>query len=45
MNTSVVIVLAGNSTRFGQAKQFFPVEGKTMVSYTISAFNAHPLVD
>lgn len=45
MNTSVVIVLAGNSTRFGQAKQFFPVEGKPLVSYTISAFNSHPLVD
>ena len=45
MNTSVVIVLAGNSTRFGQAKQFFPVNGKPMVSYTIAAFNHHPLVD
>lgn len=45
MNTSVVIVLAGNSTRFGQAKQFFPVNGKPLVSYTISAFNTHPLVD
>lgn len=45
MNTSVVIVLAGNSTRFGQAKQFFPVNGKPLVSYTISAFNKHPLVD
>lgn len=45
MNTSVVIVLAGNSTRFGQAKQFFPVDGKPLVSYTISAFNSHPLVD
>lgn len=45
MNTSVVIVLAGNSTRFGQSKQFFPVKGKPLVSYTISAFNDHPLVD
>jgi 2-C-methyl-D-erythritol 4-phosphate cytidylyltransferase len=45
MNNSVVIVLAGNSTRFGQAKQFFPVKGKPLVSYTISAFNSHPLVD
>lgn len=45
MNTSVVIVLAGNSTRFGQAKQFFPINGKPMVSYTIAAFNHHPLVD
>lgn len=45
MNTSVVIVLAGNSTRFGQAKQFFPVKGKPLVSYTIAAFNSHPLVD
>ena len=45
MNTSVVIVLAGNSTRFGQAKQFFPINGKPMVSYTIAALNHHPLVD
>ena len=45
MNTSVVIVLAGNSTRFGQAKQFFPINGKPLVSYTISAFDSHPLVD
>lgn len=45
MNTSVVIVLAGNSTRFGQAKQFFPVNGKPLVSYTIKAFDSHPLVD
>lgn len=45
MNTSVVIVLAGNSTRFGQAKQFFPINGNPLVSYTISAFDSHPLVD
>ena len=45
MNTSVVIVLAGNSTRFGEAKQFFPVNGKPLVSYTIAAFHSHPLVD
>lgn len=45
MNTSVVIVLAGNSTRFGQSKQFFPVKGKPLVSYTITAFNSHPLID
>lgn len=45
MNTSVVIVLAGNSTRFGQAKQFFPIKRKPLVSYTIAAFNSHPLVD
>ena len=45
MNTSAVIVLAGNSTRFGQAKQFFPVNGKPLVSYTIAAFENHPLVD
>lgn len=45
MNTSVVIVLAGNSTRFGQAKQFFPINNQPMCSYTISAFNNHPLID
>ena len=45
MNTSAVIVLAGNSTRFGQAKAFFPIDGKPLVSYTISAFNSHPLID
>ncbi len=45
MNTSVVIVLAGNSTRFGQSKQFYLIDGKPLVSYTISAFNSHPLVD
>lgn len=45
MNTSAVIVLAGNSTRFGQAKQFFPILGKPLVYYTISAFNSHPLID
>lgn len=45
MNTSVVIVLAGNSTRFGQSKQFFPINNKPLVSYTIAAFNSHPMVD
>ena len=45
MNTSAVIVLAGNSTRFGQAKAFFPINGKPLVSYTIAAFNSHPLID
>lgn len=45
MNTSVVIVLAGNSTRFGQSKQFFPVNNKPLVSYTIAAFNSHPSID
>ena len=45
MSTAVVIVLAGNSTRFGQSKQFFPIKGKPLVFYTIAAFNSHPLVD
>lgn len=45
MTNYAVIVLAGNSTRFGTSKQFFPVQGKPLVSYTISAFENHPKID
>ncbi len=47
MKNIALITAAGSGTRMGEGKpkQFLIVNGKPLLSYTIEAFNNHPLID
>ena len=47
MSNIVLITAAGSGRRMGEdrPKQFLIVNGKPLLSYTIEAFNNHPLID
>lgn len=47
MKNSLIILLAGNSTRFSNKikKQFFSINNKPLIYYTISSFEKSPLID
>jgi 2-C-methyl-D-erythritol 4-phosphate cytidylyltransferase len=42
---SAVIVAAGESRRFGAAKQFALLQGKPVLDWSLETFNAHPGID
>jgi len=42
---SAVIVAAGEGRRFGSAKQFALLQGKSVLDWSLETFNAHPGVD
>lgn len=46
MKASVIIVAAGSGKRFKakQPKQFVELAGRTVLAYTVSVFDSHPLV-
>ena len=44
---SAIILVAGNSTRFGQNrnKNFEDINGKSVLSYSLNAFNKNTYID
>lgn len=44
MYVSAVIVAAGQSRRFGSLKQFAPLKGKSVLAWSVRAFDEHPRV-